>query len=69
MRRKRKDAVLEGGVDCPGLVEFSVYDTSPVHFLSMEAEQLVRNTNEKDIRYKTTKEKAKLQFYRTGLVF
>ena len=68
MRRKRKDAVLEGGVDCPGLVEFSVYDTSPVHFLSMEAEKLVRN-NEKDIRYKTTKEKAKLQFYLTELVF
>jgi hypothetical protein len=28
-------AVLQGDASCPNLVAFSVYDTKPVHFLSM----------------------------------
>ena len=37
MRVKTKAAVLEGGVEFPDLVAFSVYDTNPVNFLSMVA--------------------------------
>ena len=32
MREETKDAVLEGVVDCPDLVYFSVYDTNIVLF-------------------------------------
>ena len=67
MREKTKDSVLEGGVECPDIVEFSVYDTKPVHFLSMAAEKLVWNINEKEIYYKATKKKVSIQFYRTDL--
>ena len=37
IRGEKKDSVLEGCVDCPDLVEFSVYETKPVNFLYMEA--------------------------------
>ena len=60
MRRDAKDAVLEGGAECPDLVAFNVYGTKPVNFLSMAAEKLVWNIKEKDIYDKETKEKAKL---------
>ena len=33
MRGKKKADVLEGDVECPDIVEFSVYDTNMVHFL------------------------------------
>jgi hypothetical protein len=33
-----KAAVLEGDADCPNLVAVSVYDTKPVHFISMVSE-------------------------------
>ena len=32
MRGKKKAAVLEGGVECPDIVSFSVYGTKPVNF-------------------------------------
>ncbi len=40
VRGTTKAAVLEGDPDCPQLVAFSVYDTKPVHFLSMAATSL-----------------------------
>ena len=45
MRWKTNAAVLEGGVEFPNLVAFSVYDIKPVHFLSMLAEKLMWNIN------------------------
>ena len=45
MRGEKKAAVLEGGVECPDLVEFSLYDAKPVNFLSMVDEKLVWNIN------------------------
>ena len=47
MRREANSSVLEGGIECPKIFALSVYDTKPVHFLSMEAERLVCNINEK----------------------
>jgi hypothetical protein len=40
VRGTTKVAVLEDDPDCPKLVAFSVYDTKPVHFLSMAATSL-----------------------------
>ena len=40
MRGKTKAAVLEGGVECPDIVAFSVYDTNSVLFF-VSAEKLV----------------------------
>ena len=45
MKKKKKPAVLEGEVECPDLVTFSVYETKPVHLLSMADEKLVWNIN------------------------
>ena len=45
MRGEANDAVLEGGVECTDIVMFSVCDTKPVHFWSIEAEKLVCNIN------------------------
>ena len=46
MRGKTYDDVLEGGVECPDLVAFSVYDKKPLHCLSIAAESFVWNINE-----------------------
>ena len=56
MRGDTKAAVLEGGVECTDIVAFSVYDTKPVHFLSMAAEKLAWNINAKKIYYKANEE-------------
>ena len=40
VRGATKAAVLEGDPECPNLVAFSVYDTKPVHFLSMSCTSL-----------------------------
>ena len=69
MRGKTKDDVSEGDVYCPGIVASSVYDTKPVHFLSMVAEKLVCNINEKDIYDKENNKKVRIQFYRTEMNF
>ena len=67
MRGETKDSVLEGGFEYPDITAFSVHDTKTVYFLSMAAEKLVWNKNEKDIYDKETKKKVKLQFYCTEL--
>ena len=35
-----KEAVKEGGQKCTNLIEASMYDTNPVHYISMVSEQL-----------------------------
>ena len=59
--------MLEGDVECPDLVAFSLYDTNPFYFLYIAADKLVCNINEKEIYDKTTKKKARLQFYHNEL--
>lgn len=39
-RNTTKGAVLIGYLECKTLVAFSVYDTNPVHFLSIACEHL-----------------------------
>ena len=60
MGRKKKAAVLEWYIECPDLVAFCVYDTKPVHFLSMADEKMVWNINEKEIYDKATKKKVRI---------
>ena len=60
MRGETKGVVLEEYDECPAIVEFSVYDTTPVNFLSILAEKLVWNINEKEIYDKVTRKKFKL---------
>ena len=57
MRGGTNAAVMERGVVCPYIVAFSVYDTKPVHFLSMAAEKLVWNINKEEIYDKATKKR------------
>ena len=54
IRGKTKVFVLKVDVECPDLVAFIVYATNLVHFLSMAAEKLVWDINEKEIYYKAT---------------
>ena len=44
-----KAAVLKNDPDCPDLVASSVYDSKPVHFLSMACADLKWKTQEKDV--------------------
>ena len=45
MQRETKVVVFQGGVECPVLVKFSLYDTKPVHFVYVADEKLVCNIN------------------------
>ena len=36
----KKVAILKGDPKCPDLIATSVYDTKPVHYLSMSSEEL-----------------------------
>ena len=54
-RGTTKAAVLKGDNDCADLVDFSVYDSKPVHFLSMACRELrwkriIKNVYDKDKR-------------------
>jgi hypothetical protein len=40
VRQTVKAAILKGDPDCPDLVATSVYDTKPVHFLSMSCSSI-----------------------------
>ena len=44
-----KAAVLEGDPSCPNLVAASVYDTKPVHMLSMTRKEIKWNRQEKPV--------------------
>ena len=69
MRGKTNTDVFEGGVEFTYILAFSVYDTKTVNFLSLAAEKLVCNINEKEIYDKATKKKLSIQFYCTELQF
>ena len=67
MRGETKAAVLEGDADCPSLVAYSVYDSKPVHFLSMAADKLVWDRNERSVYDKAQRRVVKMPFYRTSI--
>ena len=45
-----KAAVLEGDDQCKNLIASSVYDTKPVHYLSMVCSELKWKVNEKSVQ-------------------
>ena len=59
-----KAAVLKGDPDCPNLVASSVYDTKPVHYLSMVSTCLTWVLKEKDVYNVDSGQMEKLQFLR-----
>jgi len=64
VRGQTKAAVLEGDPDCPNLVAFSVYDTKPVHFLSMSCTELKWVEKVKLVFDKTEEKRVQLRFLR-----
>ena len=59
-----KAAVLEGDAKCPGLVASSIYDTKPVHMLSMYCTNLKWKVNEKDVFNVDSRTVEKVRFLR-----
>ena len=57
-----KSAILKGNPNCPDLIETSVYDTNPVHYLRMSSEELKWVVCEKDVYNVHTGAKEPLQF-------
>ena len=49
VRGTKKSAILKGEPKCPDLIATSVYDTKPVHYLSMSSEELKWVVCEKDV--------------------
>ena len=49
MRGETNAVVLEGDINCPILVAFSVYDSKSVHFLTMAAGKLVWDRNKTSV--------------------
>ena len=60
----KKVAILKGEPKCPDLIATSVYDTKPVHYLSMSSEELKWVVCEKDVYNVDTGAKEPLQFLR-----
>ena len=59
-----KAAVLNGDNECPDLVASSVYDTKPVHYLSMSCEELKWQVNTKAVFNVNTGKMEQLRFLR-----
>ena len=64
VRGLTKAAVLEGDAECPNLVAFSVYDTKPVHFLSMSCTELKWIEKVKIVFDKKEEKRVQLRFLR-----
>jgi hypothetical protein len=62
-----KAAVLKGDEDCPNLIAVSVYDTKPVHFLSMSCETIEWITKERKVFAASTGKYEKLKFLRLNI--
>ena len=59
-----KAAVLKGDKDCPDLVASSVYDTKPVHYLSMVSTSLEWVAKDRDVYNVNSRMMEKLTFLR-----
>jgi hypothetical protein len=62
-----KAAVLKGDATCPNLVAVSVYDTKPVHFLSMSCESIEWITKERKVFIASTGKYEKMKFLRLNI--
>ena len=63
-----KAAKLEGDPDCPCLLATSVYDSKPVHYLSMISEEVKWVVKERDVFNKATRRMEPLQFLRLNQI-
>ena len=62
-----KAAELVGDPDCPGLVAVSIYDTKPVHFLSMRCDAIKWIEKERLVYDKSKNKTIKLKFLRLNV--
>ena len=62
-----KAAVLRGDTQCPGLVAVSVYDTKPVHFLSMACDSIKWVVKNRTVYDKATQGTKKIEFLRLNV--
>jgi hypothetical protein len=62
-----KAAVLEGDPDCPNLVAVSVYDTKPVHFISMASECIEWITKSRRMWNKAVQALVSVEFLRLNI--
>ena len=63
-----KAAVLEGDPGCPNLIATSVYDTKPVHYLSMVSQSIEWIVKEKSVFNVDTNEVETLKFLRLNQI-
>ena len=63
-----KVAKLEGDPECPCLLASSVYDTKPVHYLSMVTERVQWMKKTKDVYNVLTQRKEKMEFLRLNQI-
>ena len=63
-----KAAKLEGDPGCPSLLATSVYDSKPVHYLSMISEQVKWVVKEKEVFNKATRKMEPLKFLRLNQI-
>jgi hypothetical protein len=62
-----KAAVLKGDPDCPNLVATSVYDTKPVHFLSMSCDSIKWIMKTREVYCVDTKKLETIRFLRLNI--
>ena len=67
VRNTVKAAVLKGDPKCPGLVAVSVYDTKPVHFLSMVCDKIKWLIKSRPVYDKTVSQVRKINFLRLNV--
>ena len=67
VRSTVKAAVLMGDADCPNLVATSVYDTKPVHFLSMTCDSIKWVEKTRDVYCVDTKKMEAIKFLRLNI--
>ena len=60
-------AELAGDPNCPSLIAVSVYDTKPVHFLTMAAENIYWEENKREVFDRSTGKMKSMKFYRLNV--
>ena len=60
-------AMLDGDPNCPSLLAVSVYDTKPVHFLSMAAEKICWETKTREVFNRETGKMGEMKFHRLNV--
>ena len=68
VRGTAKTAVLEGGEECPNKIASWVYDSQPVHYLSINSEDVKRVGKSKEVYNVDTDEVKYVKDLRMGLL-